>query len=324
MSRKRTVVYGLAVLLCFLLLGGCGKAAASGGPVVSEAPAGLSSDGAGDVITIDGGADGSTKKADGAQKSGTGSHETAVTKETQPSKSDAGQAPSLEAPKGDSGTAEPKVEGSGSGKIVAIDPGHQAKGNPEQEPIAPGAAQMKAKVASGTKGVVTGIPEYKLTLAVSLKLKDELLKRGYRVYMIRKTNDVNISNAERAKMANGSGADIFVRIHANSLSDSSVRGTLTMCQTSSNPYNGKLYSKSYALSKALAKDISASVGFQNRGVQTSDTMSGINWCRIPVSIVEMGFMSNAEEDRAMETDECQNKIVKGIADGIDDYYASGN
>lgn len=216
------------------------------------------------------------------------------------------------------------VSGSGSGKLIAIDPGHQAKGNSQKEPIGPGSSQMKAKVASGTQGTATGIPEYKLTLAVSLKLKQELLDRGYQVYMIRETNEVDISNAERAKMANESGADLFIRVHANSLNDSSVAGALTMCQTAKNPYNSSLYEKSAALSKTVVNGISSQTGFKNRGVQETDTMSGINWCQIPVTIVEMGFMSNPDEDKKMATDEYRDKIAKGIADGIDAYYAGGN
>ena len=231
---------------------------------------------------------------------------------------------SKEQPAPEPETTAPAVTGSGSGKIIAIDPGHQAKGNSEKEPIGPGASEKKAKVASGTQGNATGIPEYKLTLAVSLKLKEELLGRGYQVYMIREKDDVNISNADRPEMANKSGADIFVRVHANSLNDTSVHGALTMCQTSKNPYNGNLYSKSSALSKAVVKGICDTTGFKNRGVQETDTMSGINWCKIPVTIVEMGFMSNAEEDKKMATDEYRAKIAKGIADGIDAYYAAGN
>ena len=208
-----------------------------------------------------------------------------------------------------------------NGRIVAIDAGHQAKGNSEKEPIGPGSSTMKAKVASGTQGVSTGLAEYELTLSVSKKLQRILEERGYEVVMIRESNDVNISNAERAEIANESGASVFVRVHANSVESAGVSGTLSMCQTSSNPYNGDLHARSYSLSQKITDAVCAATGFQNRGVQEPDTMSGINWCRIPVCIIEMGFMSNPEEDQKMAQDEYQKLIAGGIANGIDAYFA---
>ena len=205
-------------------------------------------------------------------------------------------------------------------ETIVIDPGHQAHGDSSQEPIGPGATETKAKVTTGATGVSTGQTEEELNLKVSMYLKEELEKIGYLVIMTRETANVNLSNSERAEIANNNNADAFIRIHANSYDNEFVNGVLTMCQTSENKYNGELYNESKLLSEMVVNNISKQTGFKNKGVTETDNMSGINWSKVPVTIVEMGFLSNPKEDELMATEEYRKKIAKGIADGVEEYF----
>ena len=221
----------------------------------------------------------------------------------------------------DAPPAQPAIPGARQ-RLVVIDPGHQARANTAQEPVGPGAAEMKMKVSGGTQGVATGVPEYDLVLTVSLLLRDELEARGYDVLLVRETNDVDISNRERAEIANSAGADVFLRIHANGSTDQSVSGAMALCPTANSPYPiAGLYSRCRLLSDCVLDEYTAAAGIGKERVWETDTMSGLNWCQVPVTLLEMGYMSNPAEDRQLNDPVFQTRMVQGIANGVDRYFA---
>lgn len=279
-----------------LLLGGCG----TNGNQVAEVP---------DATEV-------------PQVTSTATPEPAATATPSPTPEPAATATPSPAPE-PTATATPSPSPTPEPLLVVIDPGHQRKGNYDKEPNGPGSEELKAKVSSGTQGVSTGIPEYKLTLAVSLYLKEELLARGYEVIMTRETHDIDISNVERAMIANEAEADAFIRVHADSSTNSSAKGVLTICQTPENPYNSEWYEESYQLSKLVLEEVVKATGAKKRFVWETDTMTGINWTTVPTTILEMGFMSNPEEDELMATEEYRKTIAIGVANAID-LYLKGN
>ncbi len=208
------------------------------------------------------------------------------------------------------------------GHIVVIDPGHQSKAMTDKEPNGPGSTNMKMKVTGGTSGRTTGLAEYQLALDIGLKLKAELSNRGYTVVMTRESNDVSLSNVDRAQIANNAGAEAFIRIHANGSEDTSVNGAMTICQTPNNPYNAAYYSQSRKLSDCVLDSFVAATGCKKQYVWETDTMTGINWANVPSTIIEMGYMTNPTDDTNMANADYQQKMVAGIANGIDNYFTN--
>lgn len=213
-----------------------------------------------------------------------------------------------------------KVADKSPGKnVIVIDPGHQSRANTEKEANGPGSSTMKDKVSSGTQGTTTGQAEYKLNLQVALKLRDELESRGYTVIMTRESNDVDLSNVERAQIANEAGADAFIRIHANGSTDSSKNGVMTICQTKANPYNSEYYEASKDLSQLVLNEVVAATGAKKQYVWETDTMTGINWSEVPSTILEMGYLTNPDEDELMASEVYQYLIAGAVADAVDEY-----
>ncbi len=208
-------------------------------------------------------------------------------------------------------------------KIVCIDPGHSGVVPKGTEPIAPGSKTMKAKMSSGTCGNYTHVPEYKLTMVMAKKLKALLVERGYKVVLTRKDNKTAISNVERAKIANNAKADAYLRLHADSVLSSGVRGMSMQYASKGNPYVGKKFgAKNLKLSKCVRDGFVKATGSQVRGngLVARNDLSGTNWANVPTTLIEMGFMSNPTEDRLMQDKDYQAKMAKGMADGIDAYF----
>lgn len=205
-------------------------------------------------------------------------------------------------------------------KVVVIDAGHQAKGNNAKEPIGPKAKTKKAKVTSGTRGKWTKKKESEITLEVAKKLQKELIRRGYKVVMIRTKQNVNISNIQRANIANKAKADVFIRLHCDGMNNSSIHGAHTIAPTSKNKYmSKKVKTTSQKLAKSIINSFCKTTKAKNRGVSYRNDLSGINWCQVPVTIIEMGFMSNKKEDKLLASSSYQTKCAIGIANGIDNY-----
>lgn len=202
--------------------------------------------------------------------------------------------------------------------IVCIDAGHQAKGDPRPEPVAPGSGQSKARVSSGTAGVATKKAEYIVNLEASMILKDILQKKGYEVIMTRETHDVKLSNIERAQIANKANADITIRIHCDSISNGGKSGASILVPAKNGKYTKEIYEKSNMYAENLKGSLKEK-GVNVLGIFERNDITGFNWSKVPVVILEMGFMSNWNEDQMLATTSYQTKLMEATADAIDKY-----
>ena len=196
-----------------------------------------------------------------------------------------------------------------SGMVIVIDPGHQRHANSDTEPLAPWSDEQKAKVSAGTSGVSTGRPEYEVVLEIALKMRDYLESQGATVILTRSSNDVDISNVERAQIAVDNQADVFLRLHCDASDSSSARGIgVFVCS------RGELADYQEKWGNWLGNCLSEATGSNYRGCDASTRYSGLNWATsVPSFLLEMGFMSNATDDELLSDPDYQHELCVGVA-----------
>ncbi|WAG53499.1 N-acetylmuramoyl-L-alanine amidase [Clostridium estertheticum] len=201
-------------------------------------------------------------------------------------------------------------------KVVVIDPGHASITSLEQEKQAPGSTIMKIKEPGGAQGINTKTPEYVVNMAVAVRLKVLLIKKGYTVIMTKTENKQMLGNIARAQIGNDSKANLVIRIHADSNDNSSVSGASMLVPTDTKNTD-PIYKLSKQYGQVVFRNLINDVGMNDRGVVERDDMTGFNWSKVPVILVEMGFLSNTSEERLLITESYQDKLAKGLAEGID-------
>ncbi|WP_141436568.1 N-acetylmuramoyl-L-alanine amidase [Bacillus cereus] len=206
--------------------------------------------------------------------------------------------------------------------LVVIDPGHQQKANLNLEPIGPGANTQKYKVTDGTTGVVTKKRESVLVLEMAFILKEKLEAKGIQVLMTRTSQDVDISNKERATFANDHKANLFLRLHADGSENPNQSGFAVLTPAEGSPYTKEIYAESLQISQTIVNKMRENHQVKVNGIKFRDDLSGFNWSKVPGVLLELGFMSNHEEDKKLSDPQYVNSLLQSVTDSVDEYRKS--
>lgn len=202
------------------------------------------------------------------------------------------------------------------GYVICLDPGHGVTSKSGTEQMSPNSDEQKDAYAGG--GSSSRQTEEELNLAVAKMVRKLLEDRGAEVVMTRTKHRSDIGLIARAKVANDAGADLCIRIHADdSDSGSSAHGISTLIPSGDTLGTPEIEKPSRKAAEAIQKAMVKETGAYDRGLVERSDLTGFNWSEVPSVLVEMGFLSNPEEDKLLSTEEYRQKIAKGIADGAE-------
>ena len=164
-------------------------------------------------------------------------------------------------------------------------------------------------------GAVSGsVYESKINLSVAKKVEKILCDKGIKVFMTRNTDEY-VGLYERAHIANKIQASLFISIHSNAFANSNLKGIMTLVYPSSDQSNN---SSGKTLGMKIHKNLISKTNAIDRGIIDRPNLVVLNSTKMPAALVECGFMTNPDELYLLQTDEYQNILAQGIAQGIID------
>ena len=198
-----------------------------------------------------------------------------------------------------------------SGLVIGVNAGHQKTPNYTQYPTEPGSSKTSAANKSGTRGKFSRTEEYVITLQISLKLEKLLVENGAQVVMIRRSNNVKLTNIQRSTIMNNAGCDLALNLHCNGSGSPDVSGISTYYRAKGNWVN-----ESAMFARELQNGMLAATGAKNEGTHKSYNYMSLNYSTVPALMIEMGYLSSRVEDPLLNTDEYQMKLAQGLLNGI--------
>lgn len=155
-----------------------------------------------------------------------------------------------------------------------------------------------------------GLYEKDANLAIALYLRTFLEEAGYEVYMLRET-DADVPNESRPQTAIEQEGDLYVSIHLNSLDADSdaTQGAETW-------YSNLRDDNSDVLAQNVIDELTKVIDTRNRGIKLSNKLIVLKYNGMPACLVECGFITSETERAKLFNPEYQEKIARGIANGI--------
>ena len=202
-------------------------------------------------------------------------------------------------------------------KTIVVDPGHSSSPLTGQEAQAPGSSIMKAKDTVGAVSPYSGLYEYKINLEIARKLKAYLSQKGFNVIMTKNSEKEDKSNIERAEIGNNNNADLVIRIHCDSFTNENAKGASMLVPSSKSTYASSIYQKSKLYGQKIFHEYLSNVPINNRGIIERDDLTGFNWSKVPVVLIELGYLSNANDSAYLSDANNYDTIAKALADGIE-------